>query len=83
MQSVDTLIGDITPPQELMATLTARKIAEEQQKTFVTEEKTQRTRQELERQKALADKQKELVNTEQDVRVAEMRAKASDRAGQR
>jgi uncharacterized membrane protein YqiK len=77
VQSVDTLIGDITPPQELMATLIARKIAEEQQKTFVTEEKTQRTRQELERQKALADKQKELVNSEQDVRVAEMRAKAS------
>jgi uncharacterized membrane protein YqiK len=77
VQSVDTLIGDITPPHELMATLTARKIAEEQQKTFQTEEKTQRTRQELERQKALADKQKELVNSEQDVRVAEMRAKAS------
>ena len=77
VQSVDTLLGDITPPAELMATLTARKIAEEQQKTFVTEEKTQRTRQELERQKALADKQKELVNSEQDVRVAEMRAKAS------
>ena len=77
VQSVDTLIGDITPPAELMATLTARKIAEEQQKTFVTEEQTQRTRQELERQKALADKQKELVNSEQDVRVAEMRAKAA------
>lgn len=45
VQSVDTLIGDITPPPELMATLTARKIAEEQQKTFVTEEQTQRTRQ--------------------------------------
>ncbi len=77
VQSVDTLLGDITPPPELMVTLTARKIAEEQQKTFLTEEKTQRTRQELERQKALADKQKELVNSEQDVRVAEMRAKAS------
>ena len=77
VQSVDTLIGDITPPHELMATLTARKIAEEQEKTFQTEEKTQRSRQELERQKALADKQKELVNSEQDVRVAEMHAKAA------
>ncbi|MFN7923952.1 MAG: SPFH domain-containing protein [Bryobacteraceae bacterium] len=77
VQSVDTLIGDITPPQELMATLTARKLAEEQRKTFATEEQTQRTRQELERQKALAEKQKELVNAEQDVRVAEMRAKAA------
>jgi uncharacterized membrane protein YqiK len=77
VQSVDTLIGDITPPQELMLTLTARKIAEEQQKTFVTEQQTQITRQELERQKALADKQNELVNSEQNVRVAEMRAKAN------
>jgi uncharacterized membrane protein YqiK len=77
VQSVDTLIGDITPPEQLMVTLTARKIAEEQQKTFMTEEQTQRTRQELERQKALADKQKEIVNSEQDVRIAEMRAKAN------
>ncbi len=77
VQSVDTLIGDITPPPQLMATLTARKIAEEQQKTFLTEQQTQRTRQDLERQKALADKQNELVNSEQDVRVAEMRAKSA------
>lgn len=77
VQSVDTLIGDITPPAELMATLTARKIAEEQEKTFVTEQKTQRARQDLERQKAMSDKQRELVNSEQDVRVAEMRANAA------
>ena len=77
VQSVDTLIGDITPPPELMATLTARKLAEEQEKTFVTQQKTQKTRQELERQSALADKQRELVNSEQDVRVAEMHANAS------
>ncbi len=77
VQSVDTLIGDITPPPELMHTLTARKIADEQRKTFQIEEQAQRTRQELERQKALADKQKELVNSEQDVRVSEMRAKAA------
>src|SRR6185436_11736256 len=77
VQSVDTLIGDITPPAELMATLTARKIAEEQEKTFVTEQKTQRARQDLERQKAMSDKQRELVNSEQDVRVAEMHANAS------
>jgi uncharacterized membrane protein YqiK len=77
VQSVDTLIGDITPPSDLMATLTERKLAEEREKTFVIEERTEKTRQELERQKALADKQRELVNSEQDVRVAEMRANAS------
>jgi uncharacterized membrane protein YqiK len=82
VQSVDTLIGDITPPQDLMATLIVRKIAEEQQKTFLVEEQTQRTRQELERQKALADKQKEMMNAEQDVRVAEMKARAAAESAQ-
>jgi uncharacterized membrane protein YqiK len=82
VQSVDTLIGDITPPGDLMNTLTARKIAEEQQKTFQVEEQTQRTRQELERQKALADKQRELMNSEQDVKVAEMHAKAAVESAQ-
>ncbi len=77
VQSVDTLIGDITPPAELMATLTARKIAEEQQKTFGTQEQTERTRQELEKQKALANKQAEIMNSEQDVRIAEQRANAA------
>jgi uncharacterized membrane protein YqiK len=77
VQSVDTLIGDITPPENLMATLIARKIAEEQQKTFVTEEQTERTRQELEKQKALANKQAEIMNSEQDVRIAEQRANAA------
>jgi uncharacterized membrane protein YqiK len=77
VQSVDTLIGDITPPPALMATLTERKLAEEQEKTFAIEERTEKTRQDLERQKALADKQRELVNSEQDVRVAEMRANAA------
>lgn len=77
VQSVDTLIGDITPPQELMLTLTTRKIAEEQEKTYQTQEKSERSRQELEKQKALANKQAELVNSEQDVRVSEMRARAA------
>jgi uncharacterized membrane protein YqiK len=36
----------------------------------------------LERQKALANKQIELVNSEQDVRVAEMRARAAVEAAQ-
>ncbi len=76
VQSVDSLIGDITPPMELMKTLTDRKIAEERQKTFRVEESTEITRQELEKQKALADKQREIVGSEQDVRIAEMKANA-------
>jgi uncharacterized membrane protein YqiK len=76
VQSVDTLIGDITPPPELMKTLTDRKLAEKQRKTFVVQQTSETTRQELERQKALADKQREILNSEQDVRIAEMRANA-------
>ncbi len=33
VQAVDTLIGDITPPADLMKTQTDRKIAEEEKKT--------------------------------------------------
>jgi uncharacterized membrane protein YqiK len=76
VQSVDTLIGDITPPPELMKTLTDRKLAEEQRKTFVVQQTSETTRQELERQRALADKQREILNSEQDVRIAEMHANA-------
>ncbi len=76
VQSVDTLIGDITPPPELMKTLTDRKLADEQRKTFIVQQTSETTRQELERQRALADKQREILNSEQDVRIAEMRANA-------
>lgn len=76
VQSVDTLIGDITPPPELMKTLTDRKLAEEQRKTFTVQQTSETTRQELERQRALADKQREILNSEQDVRIAEMHANA-------
>src|SRR5262249_17181371 len=39
--AVDTLIGDIVPPEELMKTLTDRKIAEQEQVTFETQRKAQ------------------------------------------
>jgi len=53
--AVDTLIGDITPPESLMKTLTDRKIAEEQQVTYETQEKAQVRRQGVEKQTAIAD----------------------------
>jgi uncharacterized membrane protein YqiK len=37
VNAVDTLIGDIVPPEALMKTLTDRKIAEEEQKTYQTQ----------------------------------------------
>ncbi len=77
VQSVDTLIGDITPPEPLMKPLTDRKVAEEQEKTYTTEMKAQKTRQALEAETALANKQAELVNEEQNVMIAERQAKAA------
>lgn len=77
VQSVDTLIGDITPPVSLMDTLTARKLAEEQKKTFEVERQAQESRKTLEAEKALAEKQRELVNEEQNVLIAQRKAQAS------
>jgi uncharacterized membrane protein YqiK len=76
VQAIDTLIGDITPPAELMKTQTERKIAEEQRKTFEVQEAAQVQRQQLVRQTALADIQQQVVGAEQGVRIAELSANA-------
>ena len=77
MQAIDTLIGDITPPAQLMKTQTDRKIAEEQRKTYEMQEAAQKQRQQLVRQTALADIQQQMVGAEQGVRIAELHANAS------
>jgi uncharacterized membrane protein YqiK len=77
VQAVDTLIGLITPPKELMQTLTERKLAEEQQKTYEVQRLAEAQRQELVRETALADIQKEVVTAEQGVNIAELRASAT------
>jgi uncharacterized membrane protein YqiK len=74
---VDTLIGDIVPPESLMRTLTDRKIAEEQKVTYETERQAQETRQSLEKETAIADIQKEIVKADQGVLIAERIADAS------
>ena len=79
VQSVDSLIGDITPPQSLMETLTTRKLAEEQKKTYDAERLAQETRKTLEAEKALAEKQHELVNEEQNILIAQRKAQAAVR----
>ena len=55
VQAIDTLIGDITPPNDLMQTLTDRKIAEEQCKTFEVQQSAQTQRQQLVRETAKAE----------------------------
>jgi uncharacterized membrane protein YqiK len=74
---VDTLIGDIVPPDSLMKTLTDRKIAEEQKVTYETQMKAQETRQSLEKETAIAEIQKEIVKADQGVLIAERIADAS------
>lgn len=74
---VDTLIGDIVPPESLMKTLTDRKIAEEQKVTYETQMKAQETRQSLEKETAIAEIQKEIVKADQGVQIAERIADAS------
>ncbi len=74
---VDTLIGDIVPPESLMKTLTDRKLAEEQKITYETQKKAQETRQALEKETAVAEMQKEIVKADQGVLIAERIADAS------
>ncbi|UPT69202.1 MAG: SPFH domain-containing protein [Sphingobacteriales bacterium JAD_PAG50586_3] len=74
---VDTLIGDIVPPESLMKTLTDRKLAEEQKVTYTTQMMAQETRQVLEKETAIAEIQKEIVKADQGVLIAERIADAS------
>lgn len=75
--AVDTLIGDIVPPAELMKTLTDRKIAEQEEVTFETQRKAEGVRKELQQARALADTQAKVVDSERSVAIADFAAQAS------
>lgn len=75
--AVDTLIGDIVPPEELMKTLTDRKLAEQERVTFETQRQAQVVRQQLEQATALAVTQSKVVDAERQVAIAEFNAQAS------
>jgi uncharacterized membrane protein YqiK len=77
VQAIDTLIGDINPPAQLMQTQTDRKIAEEQRKTYEVQEAAQQQRRQLVRQTSLADIQHEVVGAEQGVNISELQAQAT------
>jgi uncharacterized membrane protein YqiK len=77
VHAVDTLIGDITPPESLMKTLTDRKIAQEEEVTFETQRKAQDQRKTLESAKALADIQGKMVAAQQSVEISQREAEAS------
>jgi uncharacterized membrane protein YqiK len=75
--AVDTLIGDITPPNELMKTLTDRKLAEQEKVTYDTQRLAEDTRKELQQARALADTQARVVDAERGVQIAEFNAKSA------
>jgi hypothetical protein len=61
--AVDTLIGDITPPDALMKTLTDRKIAEQEKMTYNTQKEAEEVRKSLAQAKAQADTQPSVVKS--------------------
>ncbi len=77
VNAVDTLIGDIVPPEALMKTLTDRKIAQEEEKTYETQRMAQEKRQGVERETAIADMQKDIVKAQQSVEIAQRTADAT------
>ncbi|MBX7052681.1 MAG: flotillin family protein [Flavobacteriales bacterium] len=77
VNAVDTLIGDIVPPESLMKTLTDRKIAQEEEKTYETQRMAQEKRQGMEKETAIADMQKEIVKAQQSVEIAQRTADAA------
>ncbi|MBU4216649.1 hypothetical protein L6270_00670 [Candidatus Parcubacteria bacterium] len=77
VQAVDTLIGDIVPPAELMKTLTNRKIAEQEEITYGTQKKAEDARMTFEQSKAMAATQANVVASERKVTIADFDAQAA------
>jgi uncharacterized membrane protein YqiK len=80
VECIDTLIGDIVPPAELMKTQTDRKIAAEMEQTYDAQREAQIKRQALERETAVANLQADVVKSEQMVRIVEQNARATAEA---
>jgi uncharacterized membrane protein YqiK len=80
--AVDTLIGDIVPPDELMKTLTDRKIAEQERVTYETQRQAQEVKQQLEQATALAATQAKVVDAERQVAIAQFNAEAGVRSAE-
>ncbi len=80
VECIDTLIGDIVPPEELMKTQTDRKIAAELERTYEAQREAQVKRQALERETAVANMQGEIVRAEQMVQISERTAVATEAA---
>jgi uncharacterized membrane protein YqiK len=77
VEAVDTLIGDISPPAELMKTLTDQKVAEREIEMYAAQRDAEEARQNLERARALADSSQRVVTAGRDAEVAALEADAA------
>ena len=82
VEAVDTLIGDIVLPKELLDTQTQRKLAEEMQKTYEIQQASQKQKEALNRQTAITEQQAALVQSEQGVKIAQQNAEAKVKAAE-
>lgn len=77
VNAVDTLIGDINPPDELMKVLTDRKIAEQEQATYAVQTQAAEGRQKLEQATATASTQARVVASQREVEIEGFNAQAA------
>ena len=77
VEAVDTLIGDISPPAELMKTVTDQRVAEREVETYAAQKLAEVARQELEAARAEADSRTRVVTAKRDVEVATEEAMAA------
>jgi len=77
VNAVDTLIGDINPPDELMKVLTDRKIAEQEKATYAVQTMAADGRKILEQATATADTQKSVVTAQRTVEIEGFNAQAA------
>lgn len=74
VEAVDTLIGELIPPEQLMQTLTNRKIADEEKTTYASQKLAQDERKKFLEAVAMAESQAEVVKQEQGIKIANSRA---------
>ena len=76
VQSVGTYLNEIDLPPELEKALTERKIAEQQEKTYESQQKAEMAKQKLVHLEELTDIQQQLVRAEEGLKIAELEAES-------
>ncbi len=74
---VDTLIGDIIPPDALMAPIREKHVAAQQELTYVQKEKTEVARKNVEIATADANMQQRVIEAQQEVVISERHAEST------